>query len=374
VLGLVAVVAGVGVMDTEVTFKAMADGTRRRILQLVMRQELSVSELVACLNQPQSTVSRHLKVLRDAGLVQDRRDGTTVLIGVVETGDGGGWANGWNAAKTGSGQQTGRGKTGDVGGRGNGVANGNGNEGGNGNGGGLGSLQIRLMDWLADESFPRSLTRRLERVLREREGQSSGFFSRIGQRWDQLRSDAFGGVFHVEALTALLPREWVVADIGTGTGYLLPVLSRSFRKVVAVEPVAEMIEVARRRCEVRKLSNVVIKQGDLKRLPISGGRVNLAVAMLVLHHVPDPAEAMSELFRIVGPGGRLLIVEQRAHGLADFHERMQDRWWGFEPGALKRQVSKAGFVDVVHRRLPAESDGSVGEVPELFVMTACKPM
>jgi ubiquinone/menaquinone biosynthesis C-methylase UbiE len=315
-------------MSSETVFKAMADATRRRILQIVSRQEMSVSELVECLHLPQSTVSRHLRVLRDAGLLQDRREGTAVIHALPE------W--GANGAEPG--------------------------------------LAARLLDWIHGQELPGGLTTRVRHVLERRHRRSAEFFSRIGRQWDKLRIDAFGDTFHLEALTALLPAEWTVADIGSGTGYLLPVLARTFRRVVAVDPVAEMLDAARARCAEERLENVTFREGDLSRLPIADGGVDLALAVLVLHHVPSPAEALDELFRVVRPGGRLLVVEQEAHHLEEFYERMQDRWWGFEPAELTRRVSGAGFVDVRRRELkPDPFVAGATEGPGLFVLTAVRP-
>lgn len=313
-------------MSNQVVFKAMADGTRRRILQLVTRHEMNVSELVDCLRVPQSSVSRHLKVLRDAGLINDRREGTAVVYAMPDRS------------------------------RNNGDAS---------------PLQWRMLDWVGEEDLPQGLATRLERILDHRRDQSHDFFSRVGNRWDQMRVDAFGDAFHLEALTALLPAEWQVADIGSGTGYLLPVLARTFAQVIAVDPVTEMLDVARARCAEEGVDNVTFRKGDLAALPIEEASLDLMLAVLVLHHVPSPTEALAELRRVTRPGGRLLVVEQHAHNLSDFHERMQDRWWGFEPDALARQVENAGFRAVTWRDLrPDPLTAGAIEGPGLFVLTA----
>jgi len=315
-------------MQSESVFKAMADGTRRRILKMVSHHELSVSELVSCLKLPQSTVSRHLKVLRDAGLIHDRRDGTTVIYALPE----------WSV-----------------------------------NGPEAPGLEARLIDWVGEQEMPAGLASRLDRVLGRRKHRSDAFFSKVGQRWDQMRLDAFGDAFHLEALSALLPSDWRVADIGSGTGYLLPILARTFKQVVAVDPVPEMLDTARARCAREKLGNVTFRKGDLSRLPIPDDDVDLALAVLVLHHVPSPADALGELHRAIRPGGKLLIVEQQAHHLEDFHERMQDRWWGFAPDELAHLVTRVGFTLVRHRNLEPDplSSGAL-DGPGLFVLTGVK--
>jgi ubiquinone/menaquinone biosynthesis C-methylase UbiE/DNA-binding transcriptional ArsR family regulator len=314
-------------MREEIVFKAMADTTRLRLLEVLGKQELNVSELVEVLRQPQSTVSRHLRTLREAGLIIDRRDGTNVLCSLA-------------------------------GFRGNGGAQ---------------DLRGQVLEWVQGQPVPSTLRRRLERVLHRRTERSRGFFEEVGQRWDHIRTECFGNRFHLEALTALLPSDWTVADLGTGTGYLLPVLAGTFRRVIAVEPVSAMLKAARTRPELAGVQNVDFREGDLSELPIADGEVDAALAVLVLHHVPTPPGALLEMRRVVRPGGTVLIVEQDAHELAEFHERMQDRWWGFEPNWLREQVKGAGFADVCWRRLDtAEASPGPGmQAPDLYVMTAC---
>lgn len=310
-------------MDPEVIFKAMTDQTRRRTLGVLRRHELSVSELVGTLGQPQSTVSRHLKVLRDAGLIRDRRDGNTVLYSVPVT-------------------QNGRAT----------------------------DLHARLLDWIAAQRLPTGVESRLETVIRQRQDMSRRFFDRIGHQWDTLREESFGSSFHLEAMIALLPRTWTVADIGTGTGYLLPSLAQHFQRVVAIEPVDAMLEAARRRIEYAGAGNVELQRGDLGQVPIPTGSIDLALAVLVLHHVSSPEEALAELHRIVRDGGRVLIVEQTAHQSESFRERMQDRWWGFNPGDFSKTLRSAGFDDVESRLLVTVTRAD--DAPELFVSTARK--
>lgn len=321
-------------------FKALAEPTRQRLLAVLSREELSVSELVEVLGVPQSTVSRHLKVLREAGLLDDRRVGAAVL----------------HAAR-----RTGQRIAGEPARGGERPANGRSAE-----------FRERLLEWMAHEPLDERTRERLEETVRRRRAAGNEFFERIGTRWDQLRIDAFGEAFHLEALTALLPRKWVVADIGTGTGYLLPVLAARFERVIAVEPAGAMLDVARNRPELKMAANVEFRDGSLERLPLQAAEVDLAIASLVLHHVPRPAGALSELRRIVRPSGRLLVIEQREHGSDEFHERMGDYWRGFDPEALSGWVEAAGFTEIrispVSYARPAGRH--TGEVPALFTLTA----
>jgi ubiquinone/menaquinone biosynthesis C-methylase UbiE/DNA-binding transcriptional ArsR family regulator len=310
--------------DEQGLFRALADVTRQRIVQLLLGEELSVSELVAVLRLPQSTVSRQLKELRTANLVRDRHEGVTTYYRAMpaEIGD---------------------------------------------------ALRSPILRWLGDQPLSKSISSRLERVLRQREDGTVGFFQRIGKRWDELREAAFGQAFAVEAFAALLPREWTVADIGTGTGFLLPTLASNFHHVIAVEPATTMLEFARQRILECGATNVALYAGDLDRLPIEDNACDLAIACLVLHHVAEPAKALTEMHRVVRPGGRILIIEQQSHENQAFYEMMQDRWWGFERSELARQVSAVGFTHARHQELRlAQMKSGAMESPGLFVLTAQK--
>ncbi len=311
--------------DSERIFRALSDATRQRIVQLLLVEELSVTELVEILRQPQSTISRHLKSLRSAGLVLDRRDGATSYYQAQSSTDE-------NNA-----------------------------------------LAPLLMKWFQSRPMPVALKDRLARVLHDRRDGTGSFFDRLGRKWDELRSAAFGDAFAFEAMLTLLPREWTVADIGTGTGFLLPILADNFRSVFAIEPAATMLGCARQRVSDHGATNVNFHQGDLNRLPIQDGTVDLAIACLVLHHVQKPADALSELHRVLRPGGQVLLIEQQSHENQKFYETMQDVWWGFDPTELSKQAERAGFIDLRHRRLAsADRESRTQEAPRLFVVTGRK--
>ncbi|HUN79907.1 MAG TPA: metalloregulator ArsR/SmtB family transcription factor [Phycisphaerae bacterium] len=306
-------------------FRALGDPTRQRILQLLLAEELNVTELVDILHQPQSTISRHLKVLTDASCIASRRDGaTTHYRAVTQSRD---------------------------------------------------NIAGVLLDWYASHPMDAPLRTRLDRVLKHRAEGNGGFFERLGKRWDELRSSAFGDLFAVEALVALLPHEWTVADIGTGTGYLLPALADNFNRVIAIDPAEVMLDCARQRAADHGAKNVSFERGDLGQLPIKTASVDLAVAQLVLHHVEKPADALAEIHRVLRPGGRVLLVEQEAHENQRFYEMMQDRWWGFDPSELARLLGESGFAAIRHHALRKQvKSRQADEAPPLFVMTADKPL
>lgn len=315
-------------MVTDVIFKSMTDPIRRRILQVLLQNELGVSELVNVLEAPQSTVSRHLKTLREAGLVDARQSGTSATYFTLRS------QNGPDH-----------------------------------------DLRDRVLDWSASQELPTTLKSRLDAVLQSRQTDSDAFFSQVAHRWDAMRSDCFGNAFHLDALTALLPSDWTVVDVGCGTGYLLPLLAQRFAKVIAVDPVDEMLDVSRERLSDESAKHVTYRKGSATDLHIDDNQADLCIASLVLHHEPSPPDALTEFCRILKSGGRVLIIEQDAHSLTDFHEMMQDRWWGFDRNELCAQLTSAGFEKCeahdLHSVAPAKA--STIDAPGLFALTGRKP-
>ena len=310
-------------MKPEAVFKAMADQTRLRILQVLTTAELGVCELAEVLGVRQPTVSRHLKTLRQAGLLEARHAGTTAMYYPVRS------QNGESEA-----------------------------------------LNDQLIEWIKAQEMPDQLKRRLGEVLANRRTESDRFFAGMSHRWDQLRTDCFGPAFHLEALTALLPKHWTVADVGTGTGYFLPSLCKTFKRVIAIDPVQEMLKTAESRLAAGELDNVEFRSGSANKLPLETDELDLCISSLVLHHEPTPSEAMEEFHRVLKPGGIVLIIEQKTHQLADFHEQMQDRWWGFEPEELAGQLKQAGFGETEIRELDTArpTSSAAPEPPELFLL------
>ena len=314
-------------MVTDGIFKSMTDPIRRRILQVLLQNELGVSELVSVLGAPQSTVSRHLKTLREAGLVDARQSGTSATYFPVRN------QNGPDR-----------------------------------------DLRDRVLDWSATQELPAPLRSRLDDVLRSRQTDSDEFFSQVAHRWDAMRTDCFGGAFHLDALTALLPSDWTVVDVGCGTGYLLPLLAQRFAQVIAVDPVDEMLEVSRDRLRGESAKHVTFRKGSATNLHIDDNQADLCIASLVLHHEAMPPDALTEFCRILKPGGRVLIIEQEAHSLSDFHEMMQDRWWGFDRNELRRQLAQSGFEDCKLHDLQsvAPAKAATIDAPGLFALTGYK--
>ena len=246
---------------------ALADPTRARTLRLVERQELSVADLCAVLQLPQSTVSRHLKVLSDEGWVSARADGTSRLYRLA-----------------------------------------------------LDRLEPsarRLWSLVRDETATTPLAeqddRRLEGVLAERQTRSQAFFASSAGQWDKLRREMYGDRFDLQALAGLLDAGWTVGDLACGTGQVTTALAPFVRRVIAVDRSRAMLSAARKRLGTAE--HVDLRQGTLEALPIDDGTLDAAVISLALHYVSDPPAALREAARTLQPGGRLLAIDLLEHCL-----------------------------------------------------------
>jgi ubiquinone/menaquinone biosynthesis C-methylase UbiE len=300
---------------------ALADATRSRMLLVLERHELTVSELCAVLQLPQSTVSRHLKTLLDAEWVSSRRDGTSRYYTLALDDRAPATRRLWALLRE----------------------------------------QVSLTPG-ADQD-----ARRLRGVLSRRQSKSQEFFESAAGQWDRLREDLFGRASYLHALPGLLDPEWTVGDLGCGTGQVAASLAPFVKRVIAVDRSAEMLQAARRR--VRDLDNVDVRRGELEALPIQDDELDAATLLLVLHHLPDPVEALAEAARVLRSGGRLLISDMLPHDREAYRQQMGHVWLGFDNEALQRLLGNAGFDRV--RVAPMAADPEA-KGPALFVASAHK--
>ena len=298
---------------------ALADPTRCRILLLLERHELTVSELCAVLQLPQSSVSRHLKTLADDDWVTSRRDGTSRFYSMpLDDLDSG-----------------------------------------------ASRLWPLIREQVAATSAAGQDDRRLEGVLARRRVKSQEFFATAAADWDRLRSDLFGDAFYLWAVLGLIDPTLVVGDLGCGTGQLTETVAPYVRRVVAVDSSTDMLDAARRRLENQ--TSVDLRQGDLEALPIGAGELDVAMLSLVLHYSPDPARALTEVARVVRPGGRVLVVDMLPHDREEYQQQMGHVWLGFSEKQIARFLSGVGFDDIWMRPLPADPDA---KGPALFAAVA----
>ena len=300
---------------------ALSDPIRCRMLLLLEKHELTVSELCAVLQMPQSSVSRHLKTLADDDWVASRRDGTSRFYSMpVDELDSG--------AKR---------------------------------------LWPLIREQVAGTAAAGQDDRRLRGVLTRRRAKSQEFFASAAAGWDRLRNDLFGDTFFLWAVLGLIDPTLVVGDLGCGTGQLTETVAPYVKRVIAVDGSPDMLDAARLR--VGAARNVDLRQGDLESLPIDTGELDAAMLSLVLHYSPSPGRALGEVARSLRKGGRALVVDMLPHDRQEYQQQMGHVWLGFSEKQIARFLNGAGFGDVRVRMLPADPD-AMG--PALFAAVAVR--
>ncbi len=277
------------------TLRLLADPTRSRILHLLHRGELAVGELQEILGLPQSRISTHLALLRKAQLVNDRRDGKksfyslardlpVSVAGIVD------------AALAAS---------------------------------------AREPKAAADQ---RSLQRIIEKRRQKAEQHFNHVADRLGRNYCPGRSwEAIG-----QMLFLLTPRVRI-ADLGAGDGTLSRLLARQAEIVHCVDNSPRMVQVGRALAKKEHLRNLTYVLGNIEKVPLPDRSIDLALFSQALHHAENPRQALAEAFRILKPGGRLLILDLRAHRFEKARELYADRWLGFKENELHDWIEEAGF-------------------------------
>ena len=279
-----------------------------------------VAELCTALQLPQSTVSRHLKLLADEGWVTGRAEGTSRWYRLALDTMGDGAAQLWGVVR------------GDV----------------------------------ASSAEAREDARRLKGVLTRRRSRSQEFFDATAGGWDEVRAHLFGAA-DLPALLALLDDRWVVGDLGCGTGRVSAQLAPFVARVIAVDESDAMLGAARLRLTGHE--NVDLRHGMLERLPVTDGQLDAALLFLVLHYLPDPLAAVREAARALRPGGKLLIVEMQPHGRDEYRQTMGHRWLGFPEATVREWAAESGLAEP---RFAALTPDPAAKGPTLFAATARK--
>jgi ArsR family transcriptional regulator len=209
--------------------------------------------------------------------------------------------------------------------------------------------------------------RRLKSILAKRRSKSEEFFASASGQWDQMRSELFGDRFHLHSLLSLIDPAATVGDLGCGTGQISELVAPHVASVIAVDGSTDMVQAARKR--LKNLPQVEIRRGDMEALPIDDAKLDIAIATLVLHHVPEPARALAEVHRVLKCGGRVMIVDMLPHDRAEYQQQMGHVWLGFSDKTMKKYLEGAGFEGAQMTPLPADQDA---KGPGLFVATARK--
>lgn len=293
--------------------RAAGEPSRLRILALLAREELAVLEICKVLDQSQPRVSRHLRLLAEAGLVERFPDGAWVF---------------YRSAAPGHAR----------------------------------SLADQVLAGLdpADAALTRD-AERLEAVRAERRNAADHYFARNAATWDEIRSLH---VAEAEVEAAILraagpgPFQRLV-DLGTGSGRMLTLLGERSKSCIGLDLSQQMLNVARARVEAAGLKQVELRHGDIFSTRLPDGCADLVVVHQVLHYLGDPAAAVREAGRLIGASGRLVIVDFAPHSLEVLREQHQHRRLGFAAAEMKRWLVSAGLPQVDLETLPPDRTGGL---------------
>jgi SAM-dependent methyltransferase len=287
--------------DASALFRLLGDEARLRLLRVLAHDRFNVTELTGVLGLAQSGVSRHLGMLKEAGLVSEERDGAYTYYRLSPEVRSNGHGLLWPLLESqfAAAQQT---------------------------------VAVRADDARLQEVL---------RVRRENFDQHAGPDTRDGRQLVPGRSWAAWA----RALGHLLPPAEVV-DIGCGEGYLTVEVARWARRVVAVDRSAAVLTRAKALAGRRRAANIVFKRGELEKLPLDSASADVAILSQALHHAADPGQAMAEAARVLRPGGKVLVLDLRAHSEAWVREKLGDRQLGFTEDALTGLLTDAGLSDI----------------------------
>jgi len=310
--------------ELQKVFKTLSDPTRIRILRLLESEQLVVQELMEVLGMAQSRVSRHLAILREAGLVTDRRDRTFVSYRMSPPTEPW-WRDAWKI----------------------------------------------VHENLKGDSTAERDDAALARVVAARGDTSRSFFDIVGPEWDALRKVFNDDLVRARAINRLIDPNQRVADIGTGTGILAIELGRLGIRVIGVDGSSRMLDAAR-----KNLANddrvseglVEFRSGDAHALPLEDGEVDAAFAHMVLQYLARPEVCISEMCRVIRPGGSIVVVDFVEHDLDWMREELGVKSLGFEVEQIRQWISDLGMVDV---QIQVEAPAAKGrDLPSTFIATA----
>jgi len=310
-----------GVSPMILWMQSLSDPTRTRLLRLLEKSDLTVAEMCTTLQLPQSTVSRHLKVLVEDGWATARRDG----------------ASNWYRMPTPE----------------------------------LSAPQRKLWSVARGHAVPDSTAEqddaRLDQVLESRRGKSQSFFSSAAGRWDRLRGELFGHRIDAWAIAAALDRSCVFGDLGCGTGMISQTIAPWVESVIAVDSSLAMLNAARKR--LKDADNVDLRRGELTELPIENCTLTAAMMVLVLPYLVDPEPVLEEVHRVTRPKGRLILLDMLPHDRVQYREELGHTWMGFSRAQITQWLERTGWVCERWIGIPPDPDA---KGTQTFLATAIR--
>lgn len=304
------VAAGVAIL------KAVAEPTRLRVLVLLAEGELSVKDLTRILGQSQPRISRHLKLLAEAGLVERSPEGSWVYFRLAQDGEGA-----------------------------------------------VQARQIIAAIDAADATLTRD-RRRAEALRQEHEAAAQAYFHEHAGEWDRIRALHLAEVDVEAAISGMLgpgPFDFLV-DLGTGTGRMLELFAPRFRRGLGLDRSPAMLAYARAKLENARLSNTQVRQADIFDLPLADQCADAVIMHQVLHFLPDPQRAVREAARVLAPGGRIMIVDFAPHTLEFLREQFAHERLGFARAQVAQWLADSGLALRDGRDLAPEEGGSEGKL------------
>jgi ubiquinone/menaquinone biosynthesis C-methylase UbiE/DNA-binding MarR family transcriptional regulator len=303
--------------------RLLADPSRLRILLLVEREELSVAELQEILTMGQSRISTHLAQLKQAGLVEDRRNGKSILYRFMAARD----------------PESKR----------------------------VSELLNVLRQTAGEIPDAEDDSEALQLALRRRQDKVRAYFDELAGKFGRHYVPGRSWKGLAETLLKLMP-PMVIADLGAGEGTFSQLLAQGAKKVIAVDNSEKMVEYGTELARKHGVKNLQYRKGDLEDVPIRGGTVDVAFLSQALHHARHPQRAVAEAWRILKPGGRIVVLDLVRHSYEEARELYADLWLGFTEVEVGRFLREAGFknaeISVVHRESEAphfETMLAVGE-------------
>lgn len=292
-------------MKIDTLLSALSDGTRLRIMRLLSAMELAVGELAQVLGQSQPRVSRHIRILCDAGLAERRKEGSWVFLRS---------AVGKDRAPP------------------------------------LGAAAAALLDTAErdDAQFAARCAedrRHLSAIRAAREATAEAYFARHAADWDTLRKlHSPDAPVEAALVQALGDRVGALLDIGTGTGRMAELFAPAASRVTALDKSPEMLRIARARLQVLPADRIDLVQGDFTALPFADGDYDTVLFHQVLHYAQEPEAVLAEAARVAKPGGRIAVVDFAAHDREELRSAHAHARLGFSDEQMLALLAEAGFA------------------------------